>query len=108
MNSSLRSQFLIPIVTMLLLICTVVTAISWNIASRTTRQATEARLRNLLQLCAVSKFPLTEPVLDQIGEFSRCKIQVVQQVPITDQLFSMVKSNGQFDAFAIGSHSKPH
>jgi methyl-accepting chemotaxis protein len=108
MNSSLRSQFLIPIVTMLLLICTVVTAISWNIASRTTRQATEARLRNLLQLCAVSKFPLTEPVLDQIGEFSRCKIQVVQQVPITDQLFSMVKSNGQFDAFAIRLDRTPN
>jgi signal transduction histidine kinase len=108
MNSSLRSQFLIPIVTMLLLICTVVTAISWNIASRTTRQATEARLRNLLQLCAVSKFPLTEPVLDQIGEFSRCKIQVVQQVPVTDQLFSMVKSNGQFDAFAIRLDRTPN
>ena len=79
---------MIPIVAMLLLICTAVTAVSWTIASRTSRTATETRLRNLLQLCAVSKFPLTEPVLDQIGEFSRCKIRVVSQVAVTDELFT--------------------
>jgi hypothetical protein len=53
MSSSLRSQFLIPIVAMLLLTCTAVTLISWMIASRTTLATTETRLRNLLQLCAV-------------------------------------------------------
>jgi len=101
MSSSLRSQFLIPIVAMLLLTCTAVTLISWMIASRTTLATTETRLRNLLQLCAVSKFPLTEPVLDQIGEFSQCKIRVVSEVPVSDKLFSTEELAGTFDAFAI-------
>ena len=101
MNSSLRSQFLIPIVAMLLLTCTAVTLVSWRIASQTTRLATESRLRDLLQLCSVSKFPLTEPVLDQIGEFSRCTIRVVASVPQTDRLFTSDELGGSFDAFAI-------
>jgi signal transduction histidine kinase len=101
MNSSLRNQFLIPIVAMLLLICAAVTAVSWTIAMRTSRTATETRLRNLLQLCAVSKFPLTEPVLDQIGEFSRCKIRRVSQVAVIDKLFTTEELDGNFDAFAI-------
>ncbi|MFN9628278.1 MAG: ATP-binding protein [Planctomycetota bacterium] len=107
MNSSLRSQFLIPIVAMLLLICTAVTAVSWTIASRTSRTATETRLRNLLQLCAVSKFPLTEPVLDQIGEFSRCKIRVVSQVAVTDELFTSEELAGNFDSLAIRLDRNP-
>ncbi|MCY3008078.1 MAG: HAMP domain-containing sensor histidine kinase [Planctomycetota bacterium] len=101
MNSSLRSQFLIPIVAMLLLICSAVTLVSWKIASRTTLAATEERLRNVLQLCSVSRFPLTEPVLDQIGEFSRCRIKVVPEVAATNKLFSSKESSGTFDAFAI-------
>ena len=101
MNSSLRSQFLIPIVAMLLLVCLAVTGFSWRFASNSTLAATESRLRNLLQLCEVSKFPLTQPVLDQIGEFSRCKIKVVPQVPCTDKLFSSHQIDGTYDALAI-------
>lgn len=98
---------MIPIVAMLLLICTTVTAVSWTIASRTSRTATETRLRNLLQLCAVSKFPLTEPVLDQISEFSRCKIRVVSQVACTDKLFTSEELAGNFDALAIRLDRNP-
>ncbi|MFN7208262.1 MAG: HAMP domain-containing protein, partial [Planctomycetota bacterium] len=101
MNSSLRSQFLIPIVAMLLLICSAVTLVSWKIASRTTLAATEERLRNVLQLCSVSRFPLTEPVLNQIGDFSRCKIKVVSQVATTNTLFTSEEMLGTFDAYAI-------
>ena len=101
MNSSLRSQFLIPIVAMLLLICSAVTLVSWKIASRTTLVATEERLRNVLQLCSVSRFPLTEPVLNQIGDFSRCKIKVVSQVATTNTLFTSEEMLGTFDAYAI-------
>ncbi|MFM9062951.1 MAG: hypothetical protein ACKOOI_07950, partial [Pirellula sp.] len=107
MNSSLRSQFLIPIVAMRLLICTAVTAVSWTIASRTSRTAPETRLRTLLQLCAVSKFPLTEPVLYQIGEFSRCKIRVVSQVAVTDKLFTSEELAGNFDSLAIRLDRNP-
>lgn len=101
MNSSLRSQFLIPIVAMLLLICSAVTLVSWKIASRTTLAATEERLRNVLKLCSVSRFPLTEPVLNQIGEFSRCKIKVVPQVATTNTLFTSEEMAGTFDSYAI-------
>jgi signal transduction histidine kinase len=101
MSLSLRSQFLIPIVAMLLLVCLAVTGLSWRFASNTTRLATEARLRNLLQLCSVSKFPLTQPVLDQIGDFSRCKIKVVEQIAVTNRLFSSSQSDGTYDGLAI-------
>lgn len=101
MSSSLRSQFLIPIVAMLLLICTAVTLFSWRFAAQSTRLATESRLRNVLQLCAVSKFPLTEPVLDQIGEFSGCKIRVVSNVPQAETLFTQPEAEGGLDALAI-------
>ena len=101
LRGTLLSQFLIPLVSLLLLVCAAVTLVSWQIASRTTQSATENRLRELLQLCAVAKFPLTQSVLDQIGSFSRCEIRGINEVPTTEKLFSFPEGGRTYDALAI-------
>ena len=87
---SLRRQFLVPLVSLLLLISLTVTFSAQQFAVRSARIATESRLRDLLELCKLERFPLTESVLGQIGEFADCKLQIVGEVEVTDKLFDVL------------------
>ena len=99
---SLRRQFLVPLVSLLLLISLTVTFSAQRYAIRSARIATESRLRDLLELCKLERFPLTESVLGQIGEFADCKLQIVSNVEVTDKLFDVVGEDlNRYDGFAI-------
>jgi signal transduction histidine kinase len=99
---SLRRQFLVPLVSLLLLISLTVTFSAQQFAVRSARIATESRLRDLLELCKLERFPLTESVLGQIGAFADCKLQIVSEVEVTDKLFDVLGENSiRYDGFAI-------
>lgn len=99
---SLRRQFLVPLVSLLLLISLTVTFSAQRYAVRSARIATESRLRDLLELCKLERFPLTESVLGQIGEFADCKLQIVSNVEVTDKLFDVMGEDlNRYDGFAI-------
>lgn len=99
---SLRRQFLVPLVSLLLLISLTVTFSAQQYAVRSARIATESRMRDLLELCKLERFPLTESVLGQIGEFADCKLQIVSNVEVTDKLFDVVGEDlNRYDGFAI-------
>ena len=99
---SLRRQFLVPLVSLLLLISLTVTFSAQQFAVRSARIATESRLRDLLELCKLERFPLTESVLGQIGAFADCKLQIVGKVEVTDKLFDVVGEDlSRYDGFAI-------
>jgi hypothetical protein len=99
---SLRRQFLVPLVSLLLLISLTVTFSAQQFAVRSARIATESRLRDLLELCKLERFPLTESVLGQIGAFADCKLQIVSEVEVTDKLFDVLGANSiRYDGFAI-------
>jgi len=99
---SLRRQFLVPLVSLLLLISLTVTFSAQQFAVRSARIATESRLRDLLELCKLERFPLTESVLGQIGAFADCKLQIVSAVEVTDKLFDVLGENSiRYDGFAI-------
>ncbi len=99
---SLRRQFLVPLVSLLLLISLTVTFSAQRYAVRSARIATESRLRDLLELCKLERFPLTESVLEQIGEFADCKLQIVSNVEVTDKLFDVMGEDlNRYDGFAI-------
>jgi signal transduction histidine kinase len=99
---SLRRQFLVPLVSLLLLISLTVTFSAQQFAVRSARIATESRLRDLLELCKLERFPLTESVLGQIGAFADCKLQIVSEVEVTDKLFDVLGEDSiRYDGFAI-------
>ena len=99
---SLRRQFLVPLVSLLLLISLTVTFSAQQFAVRSARIATESRLRDLLELCKLERFPLTESVLGQIGAFADCKLQIVGEVEVTDKLFDVLGEDSiRYDGFAI-------
>lgn len=101
-HGSLRRQFLVPLVSLLLLISLTVTLAAQKFAVRSARSATEAKLRDLLELCKLARFPLTDSVLQQLGDFTGCKLQLANQVPAVDKLCTVELLPYQsFDAYAI-------
>jgi signal transduction histidine kinase len=101
-HGSLRRQFLVPLVSLLLLISLTVTLAAQQFAVRSARSATEAKLRDLLELCKLARFPLTDSVLQQLGDFTGCKLQLANQVPAVDKLCTVeLLPNQSFDAYAI-------
>ncbi len=69
-RGSLRSQFLVPLIGTLVLVCALIATISWVFADTSARKNTRMRLQNIGELCRAAPFPLTESVLKQIREFS--------------------------------------
>lgn len=101
-QGSLRRQFLVPLVSLLLLISLTVTLTAQQFAVRSARLATEAKLRDLLELCKLARFPLTDSVLQQLGDFTGCKLQLVAKVPAVNELCTIELFPSQsFDAYAI-------
>jgi len=69
-RGSLRSQFLVPLIGTLVLVCALIATISWVYADASARRNIRMRLQNIGELCRAAPFPLTESVLKQIRDFS--------------------------------------
>lgn len=69
-RGSLRSQFLVPLIGTLVLVCALIATISWGYADTSARKNIRMRLQNIGELCRAAPFPLTESVLKQIRDFS--------------------------------------
>lgn len=69
-RGSLRSQFLVPLIGTLVLVCALIATISWVYADTSARKNIRMRLQNIGELCRAAPFPLTESVLKQIRDFS--------------------------------------
>lgn len=75
-RGSLRSQFLIPLIGTLVLVCALIASISWVYADASARKNIRMRLLNIGELCRAAPFPLTESVLKQIRSFSGIELLI--------------------------------
>jgi len=81
-RGSLRSQFLVPLVATLVLVCTLIALVSWIVADQSARRSTRLRLQNVVDLCRAAPFPLTENVLRQMRDISGVDLVIVDMVSI--------------------------
>lgn len=96
-RGSLRSQFLVPLIGTLVLVCALIASISWVYADTSARKNIRMRLQNIGELCRAAPFPLTESVLKQIRGFSGIDLLIYDRakkewVGSTDRALVTVRS----------------